>query len=36
MMKVYGTTMDDMLRKQQPNEMSNEINRMVLSFNNEN
>jgi hypothetical protein len=35
MVKVYGMTMDDMLRKQQSNEINNEINRMIQSLTNE-
>jgi hypothetical protein len=35
MVKAYGMTMNDMLRKQQSNEINNEINRMIQSLTNE-
>ncbi len=35
MMRAYGITMDDMVRRQQSNEMSKEINRMINSLINE-
>jgi hypothetical protein len=35
MMKVYGPSMDEMIRKEHSNDISNEINRMIQSLTNE-
>jgi len=36
MMRAYGNSMDQMLQKQRSNDISNEINKMIQSFTNDN